>query len=91
MIQTVLVQIRPQSTNDPGQITEGFYEIQDGYLQMTYRDGKPLDNPNYRVLLGDKNAREVAAHLTKLVRTELSGEVVEGFNRDLVYPRTFVA
>lgn len=88
MIQSVLVQVAPQSQGDAGQATEGFYEIEDGYLQMTYRDGRPLENPSYRVLLAaGARPEQIAASLTKLARRELSGEVVPGFNRVMAYPK----
>jgi hypothetical protein len=91
MIKTVLVQINPQSEGDPGRVTEGFYKLEDGYLQMTFRDGRPLENPLYRVLIGDANPNEVAANLAKTIRGEMSGEAVPGFNRGLSYPKSSVA
>lgn len=91
MIQSILVQIAPQSEGDPGQATEGFYTVKDGYLQMTFRDGKPLDNPLYRVLLADgAKPDEIAANLTKIIRREMSGELVPGFNRVMSYPKAAV-
>lgn len=91
-IKTILVQVRPQGVGDPGQVVEGFYIIEDGYLQMTYRDGQPLESPLYRVALADGvNPNGVAANLTKAIRRELSGEIVPGFNRDISYSRAFVA
>jgi hypothetical protein len=92
MIRSVLVQVHPQSEGDPGQITEGFFKVEDGYLQMTYRDGRPLDNPLYRVELPDGvRAEQVAAKLAKAIRLEISGEIVPGFNRRMSYPKAVVA
>lgn len=91
-IKSVLVQVSPQSDGNPGRVTEGFYKIEGGYLQMTYRDGRALDNPLYRVLLADGvNTDQVAAGLAKGIRAELSSEIVPGFNREMSYQKAFVA
>lgn len=92
MIHSVLVQVRAPKDGDPGQVTEGFYKVEDSHLQMTYRDGVPLENPLYRVLLpAGADARTIAGKLTKEARREMQGEQVEGFARELNYPRGRVA
>jgi len=92
MIKAVLVQIAPQNDGNPaGRAAEGFYKIEGDYLQMTFRDGQALENPLYRVRLNGANPNEVAANLTKTICNELSGELVPGFNREMSYPKAFVA
>jgi len=89
---SVTVQVRAPKDGDPGQVTEGFYKLQDGYLQMTYRDGRMLENPLYRVRLHDgADPAAIARSLTHSIRRELSGEQVEGFTRDLSYRTSGIA
>lgn len=91
-IHTVTAQVRGPLDGDHGQVTEGFYKIEGDYLQMTFRDGKPLEDPRFRVLLTEgADPRAVASRLTLEVRRELSGELVEGFNRILTYRSNGIA
>lgn len=91
-VKTVTVQIRPQSEGDPGQITYGYYTVRDGLLQMTQKDGRPLDNPLYSVRLHDgAHVEAIAANLTKTIRNEMRGEIVPGFSRELSYPKAYIA
>ena len=91
-VHTVIVQIQAPKDGDPGQVTEGFYKVDDGYLQMTYRDGRNLENPLYRVRLHDgANVQVIAANLTRSIRREMSDEKVEGFTRTLSYPKAYYA
>lgn len=87
-IQSVTVQVRAPKDGDPGQVTEGFYTVEDGYLQMVYRDGRSLDDPKYHVQLPEgANVRAIAGNLTRMIRKEMSGETVDGFNRAISYPK----
>jgi hypothetical protein len=91
-IHSVMVQISPPKGDDTGQVTEGFYTVEDGYLQMVYRDGRKLENPLYRVKLHDgANVQAIAANLTRSIRKDMLGEKVEGFTRNLSYPKAFYA
>ncbi|OAF05454.1 hypothetical protein AYJ54_00680 [Bradyrhizobium centrolobii] len=91
-VHSVTIQLRAPSDGDAGQVTEGFYKLEDGYLQMTFRDGRHLENPLYRVRLHDgADPKAIAGNLTRSIRRELSGEVVEGFTRNLSYGKSGVA
>lgn len=91
-VHSVTVQIAAPAADDPGQVTEGFYTVEDGYLQMVYRDGRKLENPLYRVKLHDgANVKAIAGNLTRSIRTEMLGEKVEGFTRNLSYPKASYA
>jgi hypothetical protein len=91
-IHSVTVQIVAPKNGDPGQVTEGFYTVEDGHLQMVYRDGRTLENPQYRVRLPEgANVQAIAANLTRSIRKEMLGEKVEGFTRNLSYPKASYA
>lgn len=90
-IKTVTVQIRAPSEGDPGQVTQGFYKVTGDTLQMTFKDGRPLENPLYSVRLHDgANVEAIAGNLTKTIRSEMQGEIIPGFNRHLSYPKAAV-
>lgn len=91
-IHSITVQIAAPTADDPGQVTEGFYTVEDGHLQMVYRDGRKLENPLYRVRLQEgANVKAIAGNLTRSIRKEMMGETVEGFTRNLSYPKASYA
>jgi hypothetical protein len=90
----VIVQIAPPKGNDPGSITYGFYKVEDGVLFMTDGDGAVVRHQNgdpwKHRLQPEDNPRQVAARLTKEIRSMASGEKVAGFHRKLTdadYPK----
>lgn len=90
-IKSILVQLKAPSDSDPGQVTTGYYKVTGDTLQMTFKDGRPLENPLYSVRLHDgANVEAIASNLTKTIRSELQGEIVPGFNRPLSYPKARV-
>lgn len=85
-VQSVIVQIRAASPGDAGQITTGFYVVQDGVLTMTSPDGIPVNAALYRHTLAPAdNEKRIAAVLTKQIRMQMMGETVPGFTRALRY------
>lgn len=81
-IKEVIAQI------SPSQICEGFYTLEDGVLTMVHPDGKPVEDGLFKHSMkpGD-NEEAIAKMLTKKVRAHLRGDLVEGFSRDIEYPR----
>jgi hypothetical protein len=81
--QEVLITTRPPSDNDPGEVTMGYYFVEDGFLTMVDELGKPLGNPI--ALKSGDDYRAIAASLT---HKRLEGR---GFNRRIEYPEYGVA
>jgi hypothetical protein len=95
-VKRVWVQIRkPDSAEDTGQVSEGFYIIEGATLVMTRGDGTPLDERLYRHELRDgDNTEAIAQVLTRKIRRQklgLGDDSPEGFNRPLRYGRQGVA
>lgn len=94
-VHHVTVQLRGSSPSDPGQVTDGYYIIDDGMVVMTHPDGNPVDEYMYRAPLraGD-SAIAIASVLTKQVRRGMMGLTEEQdafFSRKLNYPKAGVA
>jgi hypothetical protein len=83
----VIVQLTPAKGNDPGSVTYGFYKIEDDVLFMTDGDGAVVRHENgepwKHTLQPDENPRQLAAKLTKEIRSMARGEKIAGFNRRL--------
>ena len=90
-ICSVVVQVAPATWNDPGQVTNGYYKIEDGVLIMTDGAGAVVRHENGEVwkhtLQPDENPRQVAARLTKEIRRAALGETVPGFHSRIHYPK----
>lgn len=95
--KSVIATIRGATEDgDPGQVTNGFYVVEDGVLIMTKPDGKPhsgpdgkpIQNKTHRHTLrpGD-NPDAIASVLTKKIRRETLGltEEQESFRGKLKY------
>jgi hypothetical protein len=91
-VRSVIAQIRPAGPGETGQITTGFYVIEDGVLTMTRPNGEPVDEVRYRhALTPADDEKRIAAVFTKEIRKEMLGEVVPGFSRHLSYPNAGLA
>lgn len=98
-VHHVTVQLRKPVGDDLGQVTEGFYVVQDGVLSLTDDDGDPLMGKNgvpvvkRHVLKPGDNAEAIARVLTKKARREILGltETQESFGRKLGYQPNGVA
>ncbi len=78
----------------PNQISEGFYTIDDSKIAMVYLDGQPVminDTAVEHFLRDGENEETIAKMLTRRIRSHFRGSSVEGFDRQLEYPRTSVA
>ena len=72
----------------PDRFTIGYYQIEGNELQMLGPHGeiartvtlKPEDNP-----------KAIASVLTREIRKELRGEIVEGFNDPITFPEISIA
>jgi len=89
-VQRVTVYLsHPTGPNDLGQVTFGFFKVEDGVLTMTDERGNPMRRVNNgeiwsRKFGPDDNPRSIAAAFTKEIRRELYGD--SDFNRRLNYP-----
>jgi hypothetical protein len=95
-VNHVFVQIRkPDSADDTGQVSEGFYIVDGTTLIMTRGDGTPVDGRMYRHELRDgENPEAIAQVLTRKIRRQklgLGDGSPEGFNRPLRYGRQGIA
>lgn len=93
-VHRVVVQLSPPTDDHPGQITEGYYIVDDGVLVMVHADGKPVDDELFRHRLGTgDNARAIAKALTRKVRRHLLGlsPVQEKFARRIEYGKAGIA
>ena len=87
-VRSVTVQIYAPSGNDHGQVTYGYYTVDDGMLTMTDEDGAPIvaDGQMFQEAVPDaRMADQVAGRLTRLVRRALRGdtEAQERFRRPM--------
>lgn len=80
----VTIQIRAPSATSEGQVSTGYYIVENGVLIMTRPDGEPVSETLYRhTLRPNDDAQSIASVLTRKVRRELSG--LSDFNRPLEY------
>ena len=97
-VKRVTVQIRrPQSDDDVGQVSHGYYVIENDVLTMTDPDGVPVrdevtgETYVHKIKDGD-NSQAIAGQLALQIRGMLRGEnapgAVKGFNRQLDYLNT---
>jgi hypothetical protein len=93
-VHRVIIQIRRPSFGDPGQVSEGYYTVQDGVLVMTHEDGEPVSPDQFRHTLkaGDEPAA-IAGILTREVRRYMLGitKAEEAFGRPLDYGNSGIA
>ena len=93
-VHRVIVQLRAPAPGYPGQVSDGYYAIEGDTLVMTYANGEPVSEDQFRHRLrpgDDPNA--VAGELTKLVRRHLLGLSAdsEAFGRPLGYQNLGIA
>jgi hypothetical protein len=80
----VWVQTRPcRDDDDPGQIMEGWFSVDDGTVTVTDREGRYITS---RAMIAGENPRDVARALLREKQPES-----ESFNRRLDYPKPGVA
>ena len=79
-VQEVTVSVRPSSDNDPGEITVGYFIVQDGSVVLTDAAGTPLNDAKPEVLTDGVHPKSIAARMTRAPRSDTRG----GFNRKLV-------
>jgi hypothetical protein len=86
LIETyITVQVRQcQDDDDPGEIVEGWFSIDDKVLTVTNATGKYVGS---RVMLKGEDARVVAKQLLR----EKKAPESESFNRRLIYPNAGLA
>ena len=87
-VHHVQAQVRPPSGDDVGQVTDGYYIIENNTLIMTYSDGAPIHAELFRQeLRPGQDSRAIAGLLTRKVRLSLLGktEAQENFNRRIEY------
>jgi hypothetical protein len=88
-VQRVQVYLsHPTGPDDLGQVTFGFFKVEDGVLIMTDEQGNPMRKINGEIFsrkLGpDDNPCSIAGVLTKEIRRELYGDL--DFHRPIKYP-----
>jgi hypothetical protein len=86
-VHHIQAQLEPADGSFPGQVTEGYYVVDDGILTMTDAGGGAveIDGRRFTVTLGpDTNARAIAARLTKQIRLALNPKT--DFNRRVRMP-----
>lgn len=93
MVHYVFAQIKPATKTDPGQVSEGYYTLDDGMITMTSPGGEPVlhpaeSTPYQHRLAPNESPRVIAAMLTKRIRMHMKGIFTEeqtSFNRPLEY------
>lgn len=77
-VRQVIVTIKPRKGSFPGQVTYGWYTLQDGVVTLTDRKLAP-----------GEDARAIACKLTKELRQALRGNSasVAGFEGKINYPK----
>ena len=92
-VREVIVTIKPPKGTFPGQVTYGWYTVQDGVVALTDREGNPAGEETGRKfthkLAPDEDARAVACKLTKELRLLLRGNSAPpaGFEGQIDYPK----
>jgi hypothetical protein len=99
-IKSIVVHLGKPTTAKPGGTsTYGYYKVEGNEVVMTGRNGQEVIGPNgesFRGVFGSKsgelNEREMAARLTKKVRSAFrhdSNRRPDGFGEAIVYPKGF--
>jgi len=88
-VKSVTIQVRtPSGPGDTGQVSFGFYVVENGLLTMTDGDGKPVRRRDgdlmQRKLKPGDDAETIARILTRNFRMHVQGDSA-GFNRRLDY------
>jgi hypothetical protein len=65
LVNEILVTVRRPSGNDPGEVTVGYYTIENNSLWLTDQNGIPLMDSNAVQLESEANVRAIASSLTK--------------------------
>jgi hypothetical protein len=65
LVHDVIVMVRRPSENDPGEVTTGYFTLEDNQLWLTDQNGIPLKEFMAVKLESEANARSIAASLTK--------------------------
>jgi hypothetical protein len=93
--QSVFIQIRKPDGDDPGQVAEGAFIVEDGVVILTDRDGNPArddDGKFYKRKLADgQNPKVIAGRLTRELRSALRGKnaPTNGFDGPIHYPKSW--
>ena len=83
-MQEVVVVVRnPAAENDPGEVAEGYFIEEEGFVTLTDEKGKPLGSPT---ACNGQSPKAIAAVLTKSRWAYDRG----GFHKRLVYSGTYV-
>jgi len=92
-VRQVIVTIKPPKGTYRGQVTYGWYTLQDGVVTLTDRDGNPAGEETgrkftYKLDPGE-DARAVACRLTKELRLALrsNSAPVTSFEGQINYPK----
>jgi hypothetical protein len=93
-INKITVQVGRPRGSFPGQVTYGYYKIENNTVIMTDKDGNPAGletgkSWSRRLKPGD-SAHVIAVNLTKDLRNEFKGgtQTVSGFSGPLDYSKT---
>ena len=92
-VRQVIVTIKPPKGNFPGQVTYGWYALQDGVITLTDREGNPAGEETgrkftYKLAPGE-DAHAIACKLTEELRLALRGNSapVASFEGPINYPK----
>jgi hypothetical protein len=91
-VRQVTVTIKPPKGSYPGQVTYGWYTLQDDVVTLTDREGNPAGEETGRKfthrLAPGEDARAIACKLTKELRLALRGNSAPaGFDGPINYPK----
>jgi hypothetical protein len=92
-VKKITVQVARPRGEFPGQVTTGYYKVENDMVIMTDKDGNPAGletgkSWSRRLKPGD-SAHVIAVNLTKALRDEFKGgQAVSGFDRPLDYSKT---
>ena len=96
-VQSVVIQIAAPSEDDPGQICEGAYIVEDGTVKLTDRNGKLVRDGHgltySHKLRPEDNPVAIAGMLTRKLRNAFQnkGGRVAGFGAPIKYPSVGIA
>jgi hypothetical protein len=65
LVEEILVMVRRPSGNDPGEVTVGYYTIEDNSLWLTDQNGIPFADGAAVTLESEANARAIASSLIR--------------------------